>query len=292
MGTLESKVNSALEHPEDIEIVKEVFDALDADHNGTISLDELCNYFMQVYPPYKKIFSSLENIHETLSSVLHDSAQVYNKQDYLGQFHIRFFLREFLQQIESLQKPLQVAVSSMEARSLQQYNRVREQQVVVENTTKTKRFTYSPPVVQSLNPSGSSELEDQIHRLSSLISRLESSPEIQLSVSEEATENQEDYLLVTRQMKVKADPESHASFNGILRQYVKLSKREPGFINCQIRHKDAEFKLLEIWKNEEAYAQHQVSEHSKGFSKQLADLLGHPESTSTSLLPSSWFPSA
>lgn len=40
MGTLESKVADALDHPENEQIVREVFVALDQDGNGTLDRDE------------------------------------------------------------------------------------------------------------------------------------------------------------------------------------------------------------------------------------------------------------
>lgn len=40
MGTLESKVHQALENPDSEKIVREVFESLDSNHNGTLDKEE------------------------------------------------------------------------------------------------------------------------------------------------------------------------------------------------------------------------------------------------------------
>jgi hypothetical protein len=95
-------------------------------HCRTIKLNELIAYFKADFEPFAKIFSHLENINEELSSVLNTTAQKYKDKDFYEQFKLRFFLREFGNQLAALQGPVDAAIRGLEKQTAKAFNRTQQ----------------------------------------------------------------------------------------------------------------------------------------------------------------------
>lgn len=199
------------------------FFALDSFFNifSDIKLSELIAYFKQDFEPFSKLFTHLENIHGSLSSLLHSTAGKYKDLDFYQQYKIRFFLREFSNQLSSLQHPVEAAITGLEKQSAASFNRTHHyESVAVTTPTYTNTTNVSDDVLQ---------LRQQVDRLAQIVGKLDAKP-IRIEASEEEifadTENDEAYLVVSRSMHVKSDQVEN--YKKDLKKYLRATKKEEG----------------------------------------------------------------
>lgn len=255
-----------------------IFGAVDTDKSKDISLDELFTFFQQDFDPFAKLFSSLENMHKSLSECLQSCSQKYHQQDFFQQFKSRFFLREFESQLSSLKRPVQVAIEGMEKVTALSYNRS-----IVQQEHRDAQFSFVHPSPRHLAINEELHtLREQVNRLSKLVDKLEHAPlTIEAPEVQEFDNNQNEFLIVSREMPVLIEKQDE--FKKALKHYLKSTKNEEGcyhtYVGCT---KDKSlYYLFEVWTTEKLYQNHLTSSHYNEHLKLNANYISSPEKTNS-----------
>ncbi|KAL8564628.1 hypothetical protein ACOMHN_032184 [Nucella lapillus] len=272
-----------------------------ASHFSNIDTEELCSYFGQHLGDFREIFSICEDLNKSMTKALYSTAEAYKTADKTGKFMMRFLLREIINQMSALQRPLEAASETLDEQARQESGNVTP--VTSEDMVKkgdgpsiipgrivrrTKRQVSSQSNLSEA--ASSSALNSQVDRLAGLLDRLESKVNFNNFRDEEVVEGKERLvLLVQREFRVKED--SVDEFRATLRSYVDVTQ---GFHGCHnvsvIDVRDAKsFSVYEVWRTEKEYILNCDSEATKRLVETSAGLLRDPEMVHSMKIPASWW---
>eukprot|EP01120_Amphizonella_sp_Union-15-10_P000765 TRINITY_DN10790_c0_g1_i2.p1 TRINITY_DN10790_c0_g1~~TRINITY_DN10790_c0_g1_i2.p1 ORF type:complete len:356 (-),score=79.40 TRINITY_DN10790_c0_g1_i2:21-1088(-) len=269
----------------------EIFSSIDVNHDHNIELEELCSYFKREFSPYRDLFVSLEISHEAVSSALAHTNQVYQTLDKFEQFKTRFYLKEFIGQLEYLYRPIYVALQKLS-----------EQTPIAPKKTKSATQTNKNQARNEArwnfeNESfAHSKLKAQVDRLSKFISKLENQSSLKLEMPEEgltSSNDDEGYTVLSREWNIQ---KSHVDkFLADLRVYLKKTKSEEACFYTYVKRNFSEneqpqYFLYEVWSSADGLREHYSSSHYRQHAKELIDVLVSPEKLQEIILPIEWWP--
>lgn len=237
------------------EDMSKIFDAIDVDGSKNIELDELVEYFKKGFDSYAQLFHSLEATHRAISSALHATRSNYSSLSNEEQYKVRFYLREFLFQLEALHHPVDVALDKIAEATprRRQHSRLdlkdfAPQQAMDQQNVYPVGFGASVTALGSLGGFGGvgdgglsagvaagmpPSLHHEVNRLSTLISRLERARVIKLDMPEEDSalgaatgEGSEAFVVVCTELDVEG--EHHAQFVELTKPYVRATRLSDG----------------------------------------------------------------
>jgi quinol monooxygenase YgiN/Ca2+-binding EF-hand superfamily protein len=262
----------------------ELFNIIDTHHTNELDLGELYMYFRKGFEPYSAMFASLEPLHRALSKTLDDSAQNYLSLSFLEQFKVRFYLKEFLQQLETLHRPVSVALSRL------------EQVTPVHKEVKPK-LNKNASTVNNQLPNVQSDSMNQLHhevmRLSNIIEKLQFSSKKSLdstgNVGEVQREQNAPYLMVYREFQVT--PKFKDDFLQNARTYLKHAKTDDGLVYSYFQEKkpNKTFAIYQVWTSEEELHAHYATDHYRYHARGLVDVLLQPEKFQSVPVPTAWW---
>ncbi|GFN79207.1 N-terminal EF-hand calcium-binding protein 1 [Plakobranchus ocellatus] len=291
------------------EELQTLFDEIDSHNTNNIDTNELCTYFSQHLGEFKEIFSLLEEMNKKMTNVLYGTAKVYQESNRTDKFVKRFLMREILNQMSALQRPVEAASDTLDTQAREERADIKPlelEDIIKKSPTgnivpgrvvrRAKRqisgiSTGSEAFeCYELNTEGSGIVNTQIDRLAQLIDRLENKVNLDGFRDEEVVAGEDDLvLLVQREFAVKED--SVDEFQGFLRAYVDLTQGFKGCLNASVRKLlDSHcFTIYEIWSNEEKYVQNCDSEATRTLVQKTAELLEKPETVHSMKIPGSWW---
>lgn len=298
-----------------------IFDAIDADGSKNIDLDELVNFFKKGFDPYAQLFHSLEATHRAISAALHATRSSYSSLSNEEQYKVRFYLREFLFQLEALHRPVDVALDKIAEATPRRRQHTRldlkdfaPQQAMDQQNVYPIGFGASVTALGSLGGFGGlgdgglsagvsagmpPSLHHEVNRLSSLISRLERARAIKLDMPEEDSalgaatgEGSEAFVVVCTELDVEG--EHHAQFVELTKPYVRATRLSDGCKYVYVKRKGEEHQtyfLYEVFASKDSHKTHYKSAHYREWAKALIDVLRKPATVNSMYLPAEWWPS-
>ncbi|GFR78961.1 N-terminal EF-hand calcium-binding protein 1 [Elysia marginata] len=281
------------------EELQTLFDEIDSHNTNNIDTNELCTYFTQHLGEFKEIFGLLEEMNKKMTNVLYGTAKVYQESNRTNKFVKRFLMREILNQMSALQRPIEAASDTLDTQAREERADIKP--LELEDVIKKSPSGNIVPgrVVRRAKRqiSGISTGSDagglantQIDRLAHLIDRLENKVNLDGFRDEEVIAGEDDLvLLVQREFAVKEG--SVDDFQSHLRAYVDLTQGFKGCLNASVRKLlDSHcFTIYEIWSSEEKYVQNCDSEATKVLVQKTAELLEKPETVHSMKIPGSWW---
>jgi len=255
-----------------------MFHSIDTNLNQVVEVEELIDYFRKDFVPYAPLFSAVENGHAAVSDVLLKLHQNYSSLDWIGQYKVRFYLQEYLNQVQNIYRPISTALDRIQ-----------------ENTPSHRPITKDRDQVKHVKhtevlPQFEESLQNEISRLSSLLSKLEKSKiylnlqdQIEIDDSEE-----KNHVIVSRRHSV--DTDSVDGYMEATRFYLTETKLESGCVSTYIIKKGEEevYTLYQIWSSLDALHNHHKQPHYKTFAKNLVDFLIIPEEFNKISVPQAW----
>ncbi|XP_013396077.1 N-terminal EF-hand calcium-binding protein 1-like [Lingula anatina] len=106
----------------------------DIDTHKTNNLDtgELCTYFSHHLGPFKEMFGALEDLNHSMTKALNQSAQQYPTASFIEQFVSRFLMREMLNQLVAVQKPVETASDFIDEKAIKERSGISQASVSVD----------------------------------------------------------------------------------------------------------------------------------------------------------------
>jgi quinol monooxygenase YgiN len=299
-----------------------IFEKIDTDKSKNIELDELVTYFKGGFECYKQLFSSLEATHRAISAALHSTRQTYSTLSNEEQYKIRFYLREFLFQLEALHRPVDVALDKIAEATprRRQHSRLdlkdfAPQQALNQQAVFPVGFGASVTALGSLGGFGGlggdgglsagvaasqpPSLHHEVNRLAALIGRLERSRTVKFDMPEEDSalgastgDGSEAFVVVCTELDVES--EHHATFVELTKPYVSTTRLSDGCKYVYVKRKGDEhhtYFLYEIFTSKDSQKAQYKSAHYREWAKALIDVLRKPAAVNSMFLPAEWWPS-
>jgi quinol monooxygenase YgiN len=265
------------DHLSDEELVN-MFNSIDTNKNQNLEVEEINEYFRKDFGPYISLFSAVASGHLAIKEVLQAVHQNYHSLDWVGQYKVRFYLQEYLNQVTMIHKPINTALKNI-CKSTPSHR------LQTENKVKDDVFVERPAPQYSVNP-----IQKEVERLAALVSRIENS-KIYLNLQEQIAldENDEEgNIIVSREHHV--NPEHVDAYVESTRYYIADTKQENGCIYTYIKKRGEIdiFTLFEIWSSQELLHKHYLQPHYKTHAKNLIDFLQIPEKLSHVTVPCAW----
>lgn len=287
------------------EELQTLFNEIDSHDTNNIDTNELCTYFTQHLGEFKEIFGLLEEMNKKMTNVLYGTSKVYQESNRTDKFVKRFLMREILNQMSALQRPIEAASDTLDSQAREERADIKP--LELEDVIKKSSGNIVPGRVvrrakrQISGISTNSEAFDglaegggmasaQIDRLALLIDRLENKVNLDGFRDEEVVSGEDDLvLLVQREFSVKEGCVD--DFQSQLRAYVDLTQGFKGCLNASVRKLlDSHcFTIYEIWSTEERYVHNCDSEATRNLVQKTAELLEKPETVHSMKIPGSWW---
>ncbi|RUS69769.1 hypothetical protein EGW08_022465 [Elysia chlorotica] len=288
------------------EELQTLFDEIDSHNTNNIDTNELCTYFSQHLGEFKEIFGLLEEMNKKMTNVLYGTAKVYQESNRTDKFVKRFLMREILNQMSALQRPIEAASDTLDTQAREERADIKplELEDVIKKSPsgnivpgrvvrRAKRqisgISTGSDAFEGL-AEGGGMANTQIDRLAQLIDRLENKVNLDGFRDEEVVAGEDDLvLMVQREFSVKEA--SVDDFQSQLRAYVDLTQGFKGCLSASVRKLlDSHcFTIYEIWSTEERYLKNSESEATQILSQKTAELLEKPETVHTMKIPGSWW---
>mmetsp|Transcript_10953 Transcript_10953/g.44813 ORF Transcript_10953/g.44813 Transcript_10953/m.44813 type:complete len:529 (+) Transcript_10953:122-1708(+) len=291
-----------------------LFNDVDADNNGNISLLELDSYFREGFEPYSRMFSVLAKMHSAITGGLGHSYRGYPQQNAVEQFKTRFYLREFVTQLQALHSPVSSALEILE-RATEVHKDTAADDSGAEEDFSTSGDRVAPRKVrnaalaeyaaagaldaqQSTDPGQDvlAELREQVSRLSHAVEEIHSSKAnlrwVQQDVFGEHAPTESSFIIACRQADVT--PELVYVFRDACRSYVAATQAEEGCRHVYLKQhaNETKYAIYEIYESEDALAEHNTSVPFRRFQKDIIDSLEEPLASTLMEMPTSWWCSA
>jgi len=100
-----------------------IFDAIDSDKNQSIEVEELIAFFSSGFDDYKEMFKVIEDGHTEINKVLQNLNKNYSTLTEKEQFKVRFFLTEYLNQVQLLHIPISTALNKIQKKPVPRLSR-------------------------------------------------------------------------------------------------------------------------------------------------------------------------
>nr|KAG5708028.1 hypothetical protein BaRGS_025166 [Batillaria attramentaria] len=276
------------------EELETLFNEIDTHNTQNIDTGELCTYFSHHLGDFKEIFGNLEDLNKCMTKVLYATAEAYKSADSKGKFVTRFLMREIINQLSALQRPIEAASDTLDDQAhvvplAAEDLKKSDQRAIIPGriVRRTKRQVSS----QSTASDGASPaVNAQVERLASLLDRLETKVNFDNFRDEEVIHGEDQLvLLVQREFVLKEDQTEQ--FRALLRSYVDVTQGFRGCLNISVRDLRAThtFSLYEMWASEVEYIQNCDSAATKTLVEKSADMLVKPETVHSMKIPDAVF---
>lgn len=279
------------------EEMEKLFNDIDTHNTNNIDTGELCEYFSNHLGEMKEIYSLLNDLNNKVTNVLQSTAQSYPQKNRTDKFITRFLMRECINQLTAVQRPLESASDHMDEEARGDNTDIKPIELrdvlpkpdvipgrVGRRTKRQISGQTQTSVEGSMTPSA---LTAQVDRLSDLLDRLEHGVNFKGFVDEDLNAVEEDqYLLQQRSMEVAKGKEDE--FRSALRQYIEDTNGSPGALNVSVRFfKDSGlFTLYEVWESKDKEKQYR---EKKGFDSVFTDLLASGTTATSITFPKAWW---
>jgi len=258
------------------EDLKNLFNEIDSKNTNNIDTEELCTYFAQHLGQFKDMFALLEVFNHKMTEMLYATSKKYKESPRTDKFITRFMLREVLQQMACLTKPMEGAQEILDAQAREEsvgINPVEPCDVVDKPVSsvvpgrvarRTKRQVSAPPLVEAGYGSTSAAMNSQVDRLAKLLDRVERKVNFDGFRDEEVVQG-EDNTLTLVQREFSVGQEQLDDFKGLLRAYVDVTQGFRGCLNVSVRElRDSNlFSVYEIWTSEDKHLSNNDAEEFK-----------------------------
>ncbi|XP_022338323.1 N-terminal EF-hand calcium-binding protein 1-like [Crassostrea virginica] len=277
------------------EEMEKLFHDIDTHNTNNIDTGELCEYFISHLGEMKEIYSLIEDLNSKVTSVLQSAAQSYPEKNRTDKFITRFLMRECVNQLTAVQRPLESASDHMDEEARDQNAGIKpiEPRDVLPKPDvipgrvgrRTKRQISS----QTSTPTDGNPvaLTAQVDRLAELLDRLEHGVNFKGFIDEDLNAVEEDqYVIQQRSMEVVKGKEEE--FRTTMRQYVEDTNNSTGALNVSVRFfKDSGlFTLYEVWESAELEEQYRGK---KAFDSVFTDALVSGVTLSSITFPKAWW---
>ncbi|XP_013412335.1 N-terminal EF-hand calcium-binding protein 1-like [Lingula anatina] len=238
----------------------------DIDTHKTNNLDtgELCTYFSQHLGPFKEMFGALEDLNHSMTKALNQSAQQYPTASFIEQFVSRFLMREMLNQLVAVQKPVETASDFIDEKAIKERSGISQASVSVDVQGETPgavpgwlgrraRRQYSSQYSTG-SEGGSAPLNMQIERLRGLVDRLENRVNFE-GIKEEQKDVPEEQMMLLVHRRFPVSPDRMKAFRGSLRMYIEGTNEDERCLNVSVLTYSGSdmFILYEMWESKEAW---------------------------------------
>eukprot|EP00037_Helgoeca_nana_P022746 m.233928 g.233928 ORF g.233928 m.233928 type:complete len:304 (+) comp26106_c3_seq1:119-1030(+) len=253
--------------------LRDVFDEIDTNSDGSIETGELGAFFSQNIGKLSPMFASLSGMNREMSTAL-QSIHSNGAADSRENFFTRFFLKEIVQALSSLQSPLQVAINAMtEATRASRPTTVPDQEVLRAGVHYVKSKS---------SEEDESRVAVEVDRLALLVDKL--AGKVHCGTIEEQGDTA---ILAAFEMDVLAD--QLETFQIAFTNYLGQTPYVRGCIRATATHNDESVTLYLIFESETAFDLHLRSESYRGFQRVCADTLARPLKFTTVNTPLSWW---
>jgi len=252
--------------------LSDLFVAIDANSNAIIEVEELIGFFSSGLEPYKALFSLVETGQTSVNNALHELNKNYSTLEPIEQFKVRFFLREFLNQIQLLHKPISTVLNKLQKSNVKSST----QYLTKSASVKTTYSKYS--------------LQTEVERLSSLLTKLEKS-QISLHFKEQTKVDKSPEpgnVIFSREMKIQED--FIQDFKDSTNTYLSTTNQEPGCLYTYVKRYSQKnhFVIYSVWTSMDHLSKHYLAPHYRSHIKSIIDYLLEPESINRMAIHTSW----
>jgi len=230
---------------------------------------------------YKELFTFVEQGQHSINNLLQELNKSYKTLEPIEQFKIRFFLREFLNQIELLHKPIHTVLNKLQKPppSSSSSDNLKPQNI-------SKSMNYKPKSI--IIPTNS--IHHEVDRLSSIISKLEKS-QITLNFKEQLKIDKSPEpgnVIFSREIHLL--DEFIEDFMDATKTYILATKQEPGCLFTYLKRsvQKNQYDLYSVWVSMEHLSKHYLELHYRAHCKAIVDLLVEPERINRMTIPTSW----
>jgi len=256
-----------------------LFESIDSNKNHNIEVEELIEYFQKGFGPYSPLFIMLEGGHKAVKDVLTTLSQSYISLSCTDQHKVRFYLQEFLHQIEMLHKAIHRALKT------------------IKKTTPTHRPHFEDTIPsrnkQTKNKLGNLLTEPEksgSERTVEVMEKLENA-KIALNLAEQTEPDDsglEGCTVVSREHHV--DVEQTEDYVEATREYLRATRLEEGCFYVYVKKNTEKqtYQLYEIWISADALMAHYQKPHYKTHAKAIIDFLVVPEKQGQMVIPVKW----
>ncbi|KAK7115208.1 N-terminal EF-hand calcium-binding protein 1-like isoform X2 [Littorina saxatilis] len=277
-----------------------LFNEIDTHNTHNIDTGELCEYFRQHLGDFKVIFGTCDDLNKSLTKVLYSTAEAYKTASGTDKFVMRFLMREVINQMSALQRPLESASDHLDEQGRQERGDISP--MAAEDLFKkgdgpniipgriVRRAKRQVSSQSNASDGCSPAVSVQVERLASLLDRLETKVEFDNFRDEEVVMGEDQtVLLVQREFKLKEDKVEE--FRALLRSYVDVTQGFNGCLNISVRDlRDSNtFIIYEVWKTENEYIHNCDSAATRKLVECSAELLVTPETVHSMKIPATWW---
>jgi quinol monooxygenase YgiN len=256
-----------------------LFEAIDSNENSSIEVEELIAFFSSGFDVYKDMFKVMEDGHHEINKVLQNLNKHYSSLTETEQFKVRFFLTEYLNQIQLLHKPISTALNKIQKKP--GYKRLSRSEVIPEK----KLMTSS----KHINRLETNSLQSEISRLSHIVGKLEKS-KIYLNFQEQLRVDKAQEpgnVIFSREIHIQED--NVEDFIDATKEYLEATKHEPDCLYTYVRkEKKHIYSLYSVWRTMDSLSAHYLKPHYRTHIKVTIDYLVEPEKINRMTIPSSW----
>ncbi|KAJ8303332.1 hypothetical protein KUTeg_019728 [Tegillarca granosa] len=238
------------------EELQSLFKEIDTHNSGNIDTGELCDYFSQHLGEFKEIYRLVEDLNQKITNVLMTTSQKYPSAPSTEKFVTRFLMREVINQISALQRPLESASDVIDEQARQERTDVKPLEpadlsekpgFIPGRVVRRARRQVSQGSTLSEGMSTKS-LDNQVERLANLLDRMEHRVNFNSFIDEDLNAtNNEKYLLLQRDMQIME--EKFDDFRTQLRDYIENTNNADGCLSTSVRYYQdtSDMSFYEVW---------------------------------------------
>jgi quinol monooxygenase YgiN len=257
--------------------LNELFDAIDSNENSSIEVEELIAFFSSGFDVYKDMFKVIEDGHIEINKVLQNLNKNYSTLPEKEQFKVRFFLTEYLNQIQLLHIPIQTAHNKIQKRPGSRLSR---------SEALPEKKLYSS---KHVNRYETNNLQSEISRLSHIVGKLEKS-KIYLNFQEQLRVDKSPEpgnVIFSREIHIQED---HVDdFIDATKEYLEATKHEPDCLYTYVKKEQKHhYSLYSVWRSPDSLSAHYLKPHYRTHIKVTIDYLVEPEKINRMTIPHSW----
>jgi len=225
------------------------------------------------------LFKFIEDGQTCVNNVLQDLNKNYSSLSAIEQFKVRFFLKEFLNQIHLLHKPINHVLSKLQ-KSAEVNSQSKQSQHQFSESISTKPKSYF----------SSNSLQQEVDRLSSIISKLEKA-NITLNFKEQLrVDKSSDPGNVVFSREIHLQDDNVEDFLDFTKNYILATKLELGCLHTHVKREAQKnhFVIYTVWVSMDHLYKHFLESSYRTHIKSIIDFLIEPEKINKMTVPSSW----
>mmetsp|Transcript_8957 Transcript_8957/g.23095 ORF Transcript_8957/g.23095 Transcript_8957/m.23095 type:complete len:264 (+) Transcript_8957:289-1080(+) len=258
----------------DTDELREIFDEIDTSDNGIIETGELHDFFTKAIGSLGPMFQSLVEVNKHLATVLQTTAAVPVSEKQKA-FITRFFLKEMVIALGSLQGPLRDAVDAMTTAAQNERPNVIPDQETID----------LGPMASPAASGGGGAVAKQVDRLAVLVDKLSGIVGVSLHVGTIEEAKGAPCALASLHFDVAKEE----TFKNALKVYLGQVVYTKGCIRAQA-YEDGEVTILYlVYSSAEDFKLHLRSEGFRTLNRVCADALNRPIDVKSMETPRAWW---